>query len=62
MIKTDLEVCVNISNCEDCACKPVCYKYNNVIDGVSGWDSYFDEDSDCEDYVKKLPCKEGGEK
>jgi hypothetical protein len=53
---------VNISNCEDCACKPVCYKYNNVIDGVSGWDSYFDEDSDCEDYVKKLPCKEGGEK
>lgn len=50
---------MHISCCEDCACRHTCYKYNNVKDGISGWDDYFDEDCDCEYYFKDLPCNIG---
>ncbi len=50
--------------CKDCLSSGVCYKFQNIINGVKTYDEYFNKDVICSDFKDKsklieLPCKVG---
>lgn len=51
-----------MTNCKDCFCADVCYKYRDIREGRKFYCEYFDDEVYCHDFfdrnqILKLQCK-----